>query len=516
MIVFETILVMLAMAVLLLAVARRLLLPYPVLLAIAGAAIAIAPVDVGFHLDPSLALALFVAPVLLDAAYDTSLRDLKRHWMPVTSLVLIAVGLTTVSVAWVVHMLVPTTPWAAAIAIGAIVAPPDAVAATTVLRDVKLPHRVAVILEGEALLNDASALLIYRFAVAAVLAGGSISAEAIAPAFLLSLVGSILAGPAFAWLTGQVTGRIKDVPSSIIVQFISTYGVWVIAERLGMSPILTMVSYAMTMARLMPAHLPAQLRIPSYAVWETAVLVLNVLAFLLIGLELGPTIAAAGPGELGRWAKVGAAVLVTVIVVRLLWTLAAALWAQWRIRRGAVAAPGGGPLPGWRTGLIIGWAGTRGLVTVATALALPQDFPERGMLLFAAFSVTLGTLLIQGLTLRPLVRALDVGDDEPIDREVREARVATAEAALAALKEEVSEDAARLRVELNAERVVAEGADEGDGRPTFPVKLLRSKTVAARRERLLELRRDGVIGDGAFHRLEQELDLADLVLTART
>lgn len=325
MITFEVILVMLTAAVLLLALARRLKLPYPVLLAIAGAGLAFAPIHVGFQLEPELVVALFVAPVLLDAAYDTSLRDLKRHWVPVASLVLIVVGLSTLAVAWVVHALVPAIPWAAAIAIGAIVAPPDAVAATTVLRDVKLPHRVSVILEGEALLNDASALIIYRLAVTAVLAGGGIGAEAIAPAFLLSLVGSVIAGLALAWCTGHVTRRIEDVPSSVIVQFISTYGVWVVSERADLSPILTMVTYAMTLARSTPAYLPARLRIPSYAVWETAVLVLNVLAFLVIGLELGPVIKAARPGELGRWLVVGAAVLATVIAVRLLWTLVAAL-----------------------------------------------------------------------------------------------------------------------------------------------------------------------------------------------
>jgi CPA1 family monovalent cation:H+ antiporter len=515
MIVFETILVMLAAAVLLLAIARWLRLPYPALLAVAGAAVAIAPVNVGLRLDPELALALFIAPVLLDAAYDTSLRDLKRHWAPVASLVLIAVGLTTVAVALVVHALAPAIPWAAAIAIGAIVAPPDAVAATTVLRDVRLPHRVSVILEGEALLNDASALLIYRLAVAAVLAGGNIGAEAIGPAFLLSLFGSVIAGLGLAWVTGQVTRRIEDAPSSIIVQFVSTYGVWVLAEWAGLSPILTMVSYAMTLARSTPVYLPARLRIPSYAVWETAVLVLNVLAFLVIGLELGPIIAAARPGELGRWAWLGAAVLATVIGVRLLWTLAGALWAQWRIKRGA-AAPGDGPLPSWRTGLIIGWAGTRGLVTVATALALPQSFPERGMLLFAAFTVTLGTLLIQGLTLRPLVVALRVPQDATVEREVREARVATAEAALDALTDDREHEAEVLRAELQAERRMAAAAQEGEGRPLFVITTLRAKILAARRRRLLALRSEGVIGDEAFHRLEEELDLLELAVATRT
>ena len=507
---------MLAVAVLLLRLARRLKLPYPALLAIAGAAVAIAPVDLGLHLDPDVALALFVAPVLLDAAYDTSLRDLKRHWAPVASLVLIVVGLTTCAVAWVVHALVPAIPWAAAIAIGAIVAPPDAVAATTVMRDVRLPHRVAVILEGEALLNDASALLIYRLAVTAVLAGGGIGAEAIAPAFLLSVFGSVIAGLALAWVTGHITRRIDDAPSSIIVQFVSTYGVWVLAERAGLSPILTMVSYAMTLARSIPFYLSARLRIPSYAVWETAVLVLNVLAFLVIGLELGPAIAAARPGELLRWSVVGAAVLATVIGVRLLWTIAAALWAQWRIRRGRVTAPGDGPLPSWRTGIIVGWAGTRGLVTVATALALPQDFPERGMLLFAAFTVTLGTLLIQGLTLRRLVLVLHVRDDAIVDREVREARIAMADAALAALSDEKEGEADVLRAELDAERRLATTTGKDDARLAFPAQTLRTKALAVRRKRLLAMRGEGVIGDEAFHRLEEELDFLDLALATQT
>jgi NhaP-type Na+/H+ or K+/H+ antiporter len=238
-----------------------------------------------------------------------------------------------------------------------------------------------------------------------------------------------------------------------------------------------------------------------------------VLAFLLIGLELGPVIAAAPAGNLGHWVVVGAAVLTTVIVVRLSWTVVAALWSQRWIK--GTAASSAAPLPSWRTGLLIGWAGTRGIVTIATALALPQNFPERGMLLFAAFAVTLGTLLVQGLTLRPLVLALDLDDDDPIDREVREARVATADAALAAISDETVEGIQALRAELEAERQVAGLAYEGDGRPTLPIKALRAKALAARRQQLLEMRREGVIGDAAFHRIEEELDLADLAVAAR-
>jgi CPA1 family monovalent cation:H+ antiporter len=385
----------------------------------------------------------------------------------------------------------------------------------TVLRGIKLPHRVSVILEGEALLNDASALLVYRLAVTTVLAGGSIGAEAIAPAFLLSLFGSVIAGLALAWVTGRVTRRITDAPSSIIVQFISTYGVWVLAERAELSPILTMVVYAMALARSAPAYLPARLRIPSYAVWETAVLVLNVLAFLIIGLELGPVIAGARPGELSRWALVGATVLATVIGVRLLWTLATALWAQWRIKRARGTGPGDGPLPSWRTGLIIGWAGTRGLVTVATALALPQNFPERGMMLFAAFTVTLGTLLIQGLTLRPLVLALRVPDDGTVQHEIGLARVAMGEAALGALANERGQAAEALRAELLAECQMADARDDGSAPPILRATALRSKSLAARRARLLTMRSEGVIGDEAFHRIEEELDFAEVAVTGK-
>src|SRR5215212_2782602 len=295
----------------------------------------------------------------------------------------------------------------------------------------------------------------------------TIGAEAIAPAFLLSLFGSVIAGFVLAWVAGYVTRRIEDAPSSIIIQFVSTYGVWMLAQWAGLSPILTMVVYAMTLARSTPAYLPARLRIPSYAVWETAVLVLNVLAFLVIGLELGPIIAAARPSELERWFVVGAAVLATVIGVRLFWTLASALWTRWRIKRAGTMVPEDGPIPSWRTGLIIGWAGTRGLVTVATALALPQNFPERGMLLFAAFTVTLGTLLIQGLTLRPLVLALGLRADGIVEGEIRTARVGTAEAGLAVLHGDAGEEAEALRAELDAERRIANEAEHGDGRPTF-------------------------------------------------
>ena len=226
----EGIIGLLLAAVLLAAAARRLGAPYPVFLALGGALLAFLPGAPSFTVPPELALAIFVAPVLLDAAYDASPRDLKDNWAPVTGLVVFAVVLTTAAVAFVAHTLIPAMSWAPAIALGAVVAPPDAAAATAVLRGLRPPHRLLTILEGESLLNDATALLIYRLALGAVAADG-FSIAAVAPAFLFAVIGSVVVGPALAWLFLQVIDRVRHVPTAIILQFASTFGVWIFADR---------------------------------------------------------------------------------------------------------------------------------------------------------------------------------------------------------------------------------------------------------------------------------------------
>src|SRR6186997_2137035 len=236
----EGLLALVLAAVVLAAVARRVGAPYPVFLAVGGALLAFLPGSPSLTVPPELALALFVAPVLLDAAYDASPRDLKDNWAPVTGLVVFAVGLTAFAVAWVVRLLIPDMPWAPAIALGAVVAPPDAAAATSVLRALKPPHRLLTILEGESLLNDATALLIYRLAIGAV-AAGSFSLGEVAPTFLIAVAGSVIAGPALGWLTLRVLDRVRHIPSLIILQFVVTFCVWLLAEHLGLSPVLTMV-----------------------------------------------------------------------------------------------------------------------------------------------------------------------------------------------------------------------------------------------------------------------------------
>src|SRR5712671_183740 len=222
---FEQLIGLFVAAVILAAAARRVGAPYPVFLALGGALLAFIPGAPTFKVPPELALALFVAPVLLDAAYDTSLRDLKDNWAPITGLVVFAVGFTTAAVAFVAHALIPAIPWAAAIALGAVVAPPDAVAATAVLRQLRPPHRLLTILEGESLLNDASALLIYRLAVGTA-AAGSFSIGSVAPTFLIAVVGSLVVGPALGWAVLRVLSRVQHVPTAIILQFVTTFAVW--------------------------------------------------------------------------------------------------------------------------------------------------------------------------------------------------------------------------------------------------------------------------------------------------
>src|SRR6266542_6988671 len=237
---FESLLGVLLVAVLLAAVARRIGAPYPAFLAVGGAVLAFLPGAPKFSIAPGVALALFVAPALLDAAYDSSPRDLRDNWVAVASLAIVSVVLTTIAVAAVARTLVPAMPWAAAIALGAIVSPPDAAAASAVLRQLRPPHRILTILEGESLLNDASALLIYRLAVGAV-AMSSFSIGSLAPTLLLVVVGSIVAGLVLARLLLWLIKDGRDVPSSIILQFITTFAVWILADRLGLSSVLTMV-----------------------------------------------------------------------------------------------------------------------------------------------------------------------------------------------------------------------------------------------------------------------------------
>ncbi|MEP7308003.1 MAG: sodium:proton antiporter [Acidobacteriota bacterium] len=496
-------------AVILAGGARRAGAPYPVFLALGGALLAFLPSAPSLTLPPDLVLALFVAPILLDAAYDASIRDLKDNWLPVAGLVVAAVGLTTAAVAVVVHTLVPAMPWAAAMAVGAIVAPPDAVAATAVLRPLRPPHRILTILEGESLLNDASALLIYRLAVGAVAANG-LSLATVAPTFLLAVAGSAVAGPALGWLLLRMVDGVKHVPTIIILQFISAFGVWILAEQIGLSGVLTMVCYAATVARTAPERTPAWTRIPTYAVWETAVFALNILAFIFIGLQIRPILGSLEAADRGRYFAVAGAVLLTVIVVRLAWHMSFNAVVRRRHRRVGFHPPRLMLRPTLGSGLVISWAGMRGIVSLAAALALPSGFPYRDLIVLTAFSVVLGTLVIQGLTLKPLLRALDLHDGDPVGRELRSARERALAAGLASLENDESPVAFAVRQEFTAHLTHAPADTDADG----PVRPSHGEfhrgALQAARQAVLAMRATDEIGDDAFHQIEEELDWIEM------
>jgi len=508
---FEALLGLLLAAVLLAALARKAGAPYPAFLALGGAFLAFVPGSPALTIEPRLALALFVAPVLLDSAFDASRRDLRKNWVPLVNLVVLGVAVTTAAVAIAVRVLVPAMPWAAAIALGAIVAPPDATAAIAVLRHVRPPHRILTILEGESLLNDATALLIYRMAIGAI-AANQFSMGAVAPTFLVAVVGSVLFGPAAAWLLLRLTGDVRDVPTAIIVQFISTFGVWIVAERLGLSGVLTMVCFALAVSRPSSAATPARMRIPSYAVWDTAVFVLNVLAFVFIGLQIRPILTALDPAMRIRYLWIAAVVLITAIAVRIAWVGIYYAVARMRSRRAVHRQREFRRPPSFRGALVVGWSGMRGIVTLAAALALPAEiggttFPFRDLIVLTAFAVVLGTLVIQGLTLGPLVNAFKLHDDDPVAQEVEMARKRALGAALAVLDGFDSDMARLVRQEFASHLQPA--LDELENQSTSHQELHRSAIVAARRT-IIDMRAGDEIGDDAFHRLEEEFDWIEM------
>jgi monovalent cation/hydrogen antiporter len=424
-------------------------------------------------------------------------------------LVVFAVGFTTAAVAVVAHTLIPTMPWAAAIALGAVVAPPDAVAATAVLRQLRPPHRILTILEGESLLNDASALLIFRLAVGAVAAKG-FSIAAVAPIFLVAVAGSLVVGPALGWLVFRLTERVKHMPTAIILQFVSTFGVWMLADGVGLSGVLTMVCYAITVARTSPERTPARARLPSYAVWETVVFALNILAFIFIGLQIRPILESLEPADRGRYFAVAGAVLLTVIIVRLAWHMSFNAGLRWRNRRFGFHPPRPMLRPTIGSGLLISWAGMRGIVSLAAAMALPSAFPYRNQIVLTAFAVVLGTLVIQGLTLKPLLRALDLHDDDPVSRELGAARECALRAGLASLARDRSPVAELVRQELRA-RLAYERADgDGGGATRSEHSELLRKALQTARQAILAMRANDEIGDDAFHRMEEELDWLEM------
>jgi CPA1 family monovalent cation:H+ antiporter len=510
---FESTLVLLGVAVVLLRLAGQLRVPYPAMLALAGGGVAAVPWMPHFGIEPHLALALFVAPAVMDTAFDMSPRELRRLWMPLTSLAVILVLVTTAAVACV-GVRFAGLPLAAAVALGAIVAPPDAAAAAAVLQEFNLPRRAVTVLQGESLFNDATALLVFGAAVgAAVSPDGAWSASL--PRLAIAVPGGAALGALMgAWGLGMVH-KWAGTLSAIIVQFLLTFGTWILADRLKFSPIIAVSTLAIVTARYMPARTSARDRVNAYAVWAMVVFVLNVLAFLLMGMQARRILQALQGQHLWRSLEFAAAVLVVVICVRIVWIMMYGVVLRW-FRSFFTRHLPVVPVPSARIGVLASWCGMRGLVTLATAFALPAQFPGRDLIVLSAFTVVLGTLVFQGFTIRPLIALLRIAPDHSFHDELSNARVAMLDAALLALANESSEAGRAVRAEYDAVRaehaaVIAASTDRQQRRSSFDG--IRLAAVEAQRRLLIEWRRQGRIEDDVYHRLEEELDRAELSAT---
>jgi len=497
--------------------ARRLVIPYPILLVIGGLLLGFVPGLPPVRLDPNLVFFVFLPPILWAAAYFTSFRDFRANLRPILLLALGLVVATTATVAAVAHAVVPGLGWAGAVALGAIVSPPDAVAAVAILRRLRIPRRVVVILEGESLVNDAGALIIYRTAVLAMVTGAFSLADA-AGQFVLAAVGGVAIGLAVAWLTMVASGWVADSMSEIAISLLAPYISWIAAERVGTSAVLACVAGGLFARRVWSRAVGPATRLQARAVWDLLLFALNGVIFILIGLQLRTLAESVGPGELRALVWQGLLVSLAAIVTRLVW-VPIATW----LPRQFAGVRARDPLPPWRPVAIIAWTAMRGVVSLAAALALPlvaadgRPLPLRDQIILLTFAVILVTLVLQGLSLGPLVRGLGLPEDRTLELEEIHARDRAIGAALEHLgklqerEQGVTEQLADLRrhYEERARMVAERGADRppASSLADAAFKRARYETLGAERRALLELRDRGAISDEVLLDLERELDL---------
>ena len=509
----EVVLFLLLLSVALGWVARRLNFPYPIALVIGGAALGFLPELPQFPFDPQFILVLVLPPILYQTALLTSWRDFKANIRPIG---LLAVGLviaTTLAVGAALKFVAPDIPWAAAFVLGAIVSPPDAVAATAILTRLNVPRRVVTILEGESLVNDASGLVLYKFAVAAVLTGTFSLRDA-----SVEFVGVAIAGI----LIGIVVGRIfisihrylRDVFIEVLMTFAVPYIAYILAESLHVSGVLAVVAAGLVRGRYAPEIVSAEMRIIARSVWKLFVFLLTSLVFILIGLQLSGILGRLTGYSAGDLMLYATLVSVVAIAVRFAWIYPA----TWLPRLVSARLRERDPTPTEQELFIMSWCGMRGIVSLAAALALPlaleggAPFPGRDLIVFLTFVVIAVTLVVQGLTLGPLIRVLRVGTDWSEHEEEQHARFALGKAAIAAIDELAAKEgtapelAERIRAEFAEKiRIAPPGGQILTGGADV-AKRLRSAAIRAERQELIRIWRQNKISDDVLHHLEEDLD----------
>jgi CPA1 family monovalent cation:H+ antiporter len=488
--------------------------PYPILMVLGGLVLSFVPGLPDFELPPELVLVAFLPPLLYSAAFFTSLRDLRANIAPIGLLAIGLVAATTLGVGVVAHWVVDDLSWPAAFVLGAVVSPTDPLAATSIARRLGAPRRVVAIVEGESLVNDATALVLYRVAVVAAVTGAFSLWEA-AWRLPLSAAAGIAIGLGVGWLLRQVRRRMTDAPSAIGISLLSGYLAYLPAEALGVSAVLAAVTTGVYMGWHTPELTTPETRVQGFAFWTILTFLLNAALFTLVGLQLPLVLDGLDAWSTGELVLAAAAVCATVIVVRIVWVLGFA-----HLRRGTLRPRGA---------TIVAWAGMRGAVSLAAALAIPLEtdagapFPGRELIIFLAFCVILVTLVGQGTTLPALIRTLRIEDDGLDAHEEAKARKRASLAALARLEELEGEDwvqadtAGRLKglYEFRARRFgerFDESSDGANEAQSLSYQRLRRELLEAEAQAVLALRREGVVSDDVMNRVLRDISLEDIRL----
>jgi monovalent cation/hydrogen antiporter len=514
----ELILLCLVAVALLALIARKIRVPYPILLTLGGVLLALVPGLPAIQLEPHVVFNLFLPPLLYPAALFTSWRDFRANLRPILFLAIVLVLLTMTGTAYLFHSLVGL-PLAVAFVFGAIISPPDAVAALAVTQNLRVPRRIIVILEGESLVNDATAFIAFRFAVVAVMTG-SFSLGQASLQFLVVATGGVCVGLAIGWLATQVQKRLDDPPVQTMLSLLTPYAAYFSGEAVHVSGILAVVIAGIYYGWRAPRILSGRMRLQALPVWEMVVFILNGVLFMLIGLQLPQVIHSLAPGSATHVAKLAILVVLVMVLVRFAWIFGTSYLP--RLLNGKSRRKNRVP---WEQTALIAWTGMRGADSLAGALAIPfvlpngTPFPGRDLILLLTFCVIFATLVLQGLTLAPLVRWLGVVDDHVIEKEERLARLKANEAALARLEELESSNRARPQT---VERLRSEYEDrirqlriedpEGESisrlySPDF--EELACEMLQTERDTVIALRNEEAINDQALRRIQRDIDLAE-------
>jgi len=495
--------------------ARVVRVPYPILLVLGGLVLGFLPGMPAVELPPELVLVAFLPPLLYWAGFFASPRDLRADARAIS---MSAVGLvlaTAVAVAVTAHSMVEGMTWPAAFALGAIVSPTDPLAASAIGRRLGVPRRLLTLLEGESLVNDATALVAYRVAVAAAV-GGSFVAWQAGLRFVVGTAGGVAVGLLVGWLVAELRRRLDEPVVEIVVSVFTGYAAYLPAELLGVSGVLAAVTAGLYVGWRAPELASAATRLLGFSFWEVLVYLANAVLFILVGLQLRPILEELDGTAVAILVGQGALVSAVVVAVRLGWGFSIPYLVRLVDRRPSQVMR----RVGAKQRLMIGWSGMRGAVSLAAALALPLDFPMRNLILFLTFSVIFATLVVQGLTLPTLIRRLNFEQDDAEEREEIRARLAATHAALDRLDELAGADWTRDDTverlhglyEFRRRRLKARGGyleDDGSEDRSQAYQRLLRELLQAQRQAIVRLRNQGQISNDVMHRIERELDLED-------